>query len=77
MSYWTFTDIFEEAGVGPTPFHGGFGLFNIQSLKKPSYFAYRFLNRMGDTELYCADPESWACKGDRGVQVLFWSYRLP
>ncbi len=32
---------------------------------------------MGDTELYCADPESWACKGDQGVPVLFWSYRLP
>jgi xylan 1,4-beta-xylosidase len=26
MSYWTFTDIFEESGPVPSPFHGGFGL---------------------------------------------------
>lgn len=28
MSYWTFTDIFEEAGPRMTPFHGGFGMLN-------------------------------------------------
>jgi xylan 1,4-beta-xylosidase len=33
MSYWTFTDIFEEAGPRTTPFHGGFGLLNYQDLK--------------------------------------------
>src|ERR1039458_2876024 len=26
MSYWTYTDLFEEPGPPPTPFHGGFGL---------------------------------------------------
>jgi beta-xylosidase len=30
MSYWTFTDIFEENGPVPSPFHGGFGLINFQ-----------------------------------------------
>ncbi|HEY4207146.1 MAG TPA: glycoside hydrolase family 88 protein, partial [Puia sp.] len=29
MSYWTFTDIFEEAGPAVTAFHGGFGLMNL------------------------------------------------
>jgi xylan 1,4-beta-xylosidase len=28
MSYWVFTDIFEEPGPRFTPFHGGFGLLN-------------------------------------------------
>ncbi|TFZ65403.1 hypothetical protein E4631_14285 [Hymenobacter sp. UV11] len=44
MSYWTFTDIFEEAAVPPTPFHGGFGLLNLQNIKKPAYFAYQYLH---------------------------------
>src|SRR5919109_1005017 len=35
MSYWTFTDIFEENGPVPSPFHGGFGLINFQGLRKP------------------------------------------
>ncbi len=51
LSYWTFSDIFEELGAGDVPFHGGFGLINYQGIKKPSYHAYRFLNQLGDQEL--------------------------
>lgn len=77
MSYWTFTDIFEEAGPRTTPFHGGFGLLNYQDLPKPSYFAYRFLHRLGDTELASNDTESFVCR-DRtgGVQALFWDFTI-
>ncbi len=77
MSYWTFTDIFEEAGPRTTPFHGGFGMLNYQDLPKPSYFAYRFLNGLGDTELACSDPAAFVCR-DRtgGVQALFWDFTI-
>jgi len=34
MSYRTFTDIFEENGPVPRPFHGGFGLINFQGFRK-------------------------------------------
>ncbi len=77
MSYWTFTDIFEEAGPRVTPFHGGFGMLNYQDLKKPAFFAYRFLNRLGDHELTCADPAAYICRDDAGaVQALFWDFTL-
>ncbi|WP_193161967.1 GH39 family glycosyl hydrolase [Microbulbifer hainanensis] len=80
MSYWVFTDIFEEAGPRFTPFHGGFGLMNTQGIKKPAYFAYQFLNRLGATELKNADQKSWATVDKNGdVQLLLWdySYTLP
>lgn len=80
MSYWVFTDIFEEAGPRFTPFHGGFGLMNTQGIKKPAYQAYAFLNKLGHTELKNDDDASWACKSDDGgFQVLLWdySYTLP
>jgi xylan 1,4-beta-xylosidase len=80
MSYWTFSDQFEEPGPPNTPFHGGFGLLNVQGLPKAAYFAYRFLNELGDTELACDDPNVWACRSDdRGgaVQVLLWDYHQP
>ncbi len=77
MSYWTFTDIFEEAGPRLTPFHGGFGLFNYQDLAKPSFFAYKFLNRLGDIELAGADPASFVCRDHAGdVQALFWDFTI-
>ncbi|HEY4107663.1 GH39 family glycosyl hydrolase [Puia sp.] len=77
MSYWTFTDVFEEAGPGPTPFHGGFGLINLQGLRKPTFFAYHFLHELGGTELKNTDSCSWVCKSNKGVQALFWNLHLP
>ena len=78
MSYWTFSDQFEESGIPDKPFHGGFGLLTMQGLPKPAYFAYRFLNELGDTELACDDPKVWACRNDNGaVQVLLWNYTHP
>ncbi|MGA1977129.1 MAG: glycoside hydrolase [Bacteroidales bacterium] len=75
MSYWTFTDIFEEAGPRFTPFHGGFGLLNYQSINKPAFYSFRYLNKMGDTELINADARSWACKNEKGgIQVLLWDF---
>ena len=77
MSYWTFTDIFEENGPVPSPFHGGFGLLNFQGLRKPAFYAYQFLNRLGDEELASNDADSWACRSARGVQILFWNFTPP
>lgn len=77
MSYWTFTDIFEEQGPVPSPFHGGFGLTNFQGLRKPSFYAYQFLNRLGDEELVSNDTESWATRSATGAQVLLWNFNPP
>ena len=87
MSYWVFTDVFEEPGPRFTPFHGGFGLMNTQGIKKAAYFSYDFLNKLGTTELQNTDTSSsssssssWATKSANGnMQVLFWdfSYTLP
>ncbi len=75
MSYWVFTDIFEEAGPRFTPFHGGFGLLNYQAIKKPAYYSYAFMNKLGSTELLNNDSCSWACKdAEGGVQVLLWDF---
>lgn len=76
MSYWTFTDIFEEVGAVTRPFHGGFGLMNFQGIKKPTYFVYKFLNELGSTELKCNDSNSWVCKDDKNnYQFLFWNLK--
>ena len=77
MSYWTFTDIFEEAGPRATPFHGGFGLLNYEDLPKPSFFAFKFLNELGGQELACPDPDAYVCRDKAGdVQALFWNFTI-
>lgn len=77
MSYWVFSDIFEESGPGPAPFHGGFGMLNVTGLKKPAYFAYHYLNKLGDTMLECTDKRAFCAKIGEDVQALFWDYTMP
>lgn len=75
MSYWVFTDVFEEPGPRFTPFHGGFGLLTIQGIPKSAFYAYQFMNKLGKTELKNTDTRSWACKNDNGdVQLLLWDF---
>ncbi len=76
LSYWTFTDIFEEPGLPDQELHGGFGLLTISGLKKPSYFAFNYLNRLGETELKSSDEASWVCRSEKGVQVLLWDAQM-
>ena len=44
ISYWTFTDVFEEGGGGIGPFHGGFGFVNEQGIHKPTFHAMAMLH---------------------------------
>jgi xylan 1,4-beta-xylosidase len=75
MSYWVFTDIFEESAPRFTPFHGGFGMLTIQGINKPVFYSYQFLNRLGNIELENNDSNSWACKDSKGnIQVLAWDF---
>lgn len=51
MSYWTFDDVFEEDGVVREPFYGGFGLIAAGGIKKPAYYDYGLLHRLGHERL--------------------------
>ncbi len=69
--------MFEEVGPPPSPFHGGFGLVNLQGLHKPSYYAYKFLHEMGDKELECNDSSATLCRSSNGAEALIWNYTCP
>ena len=78
MSYWTFTDVFEENGPPARPLHGGFGLINYQDIRKPAFWAYKFLAMLGETELKNADESSYVCTDKNGgVQILLWDITHP
>ena len=78
MSFWTFTDIFEENGPAPRPFHGGFGLMSYQGIPKAAYWAYKYLSLLGSAEFVSSDASSYVCRDEKGgVQVLFWDLTHP
>ncbi|WP_420478065.1 GH39 family glycosyl hydrolase [Brevundimonas sp. FT23028] len=77
MSYWTYSDLFEEPGPQTRPFDGGFGLMTPQGVRKPSWFAYKYLARLGDRELANTDAQSIVTLDDGVLQVLAWHYEAP
>jgi xylan 1,4-beta-xylosidase len=77
MSYWTYSDLFEESGPPPTPFHGGFGLMNREGIRKPAWFAYKYLKVLSGSELPTADPESWASINGQKTVAIIWDWEQP
>ncbi len=73
LGYWTFTDINEESKAGISAFHGGFGLINNNGLKKPAYYAYYLLSKLG-TEIIQQGEEYIITKKDKDVQILAYNY---
>lgn len=75
ISYWTFTDVFEEGGAGIGPFHGGFGLVNEQGLHKPTFHAVAMLARLGD-RLLAALPHGAITRSSTtgAVSAIFYNY---
>lgn len=75
VSYWTFTDVFEEGGGGIGPFHGGFGLVNEQGIHKPTFHAMAMLGRLGDRVLL-RTPEGVITRAsdDGALSALFLNY---
>jgi xylan 1,4-beta-xylosidase len=77
MSYWTYSDLFEEVGPPPTPFHGGFGLMNREGIRKPAWFAYKYLRALKGREVPTADTESWVATDGGKISAIVWDWELP
>ncbi|WP_338702324.1 xylan 1,4-beta-xylosidase [Streptomyces sp. Q6] len=73
FSYWTFSDMFEEAGVPTALFHGGFGLLTHRQVKKPTFHLYAFMARLGDEVLARGDDHLVTRHPDGRIAVLAWA----
>ena len=77
MSYWVYTDLFEEPGPPTKPFEGGFGLMNPQGIRKPAWFAYRYLNALKGNEIPVGDAQTWAASDGSNVAAVIWDFHQP
>jgi xylan 1,4-beta-xylosidase len=77
LSYWTFSDIFEELGPPPEGLHGGFGLLDQYGKEKPVFSAYRCLNRLCGEEVETDSDQVIAAFHGTTLQLLCWSMRHP
>lgn len=78
MSFWTFSDVFEEGGPGKEPFAGSFGLMALGGIKKPSYAGFALLHKLGDERLDEAAPGVLVTRRKDGtLAVAVWNLVDP
>lgn len=78
MSYWSFSDVFEEGGPIKTPFYGGFGLVAEDNIPKPSYDAFMLLHELGHQRLPAPRNAAIVTKRADGTLVIAaWNLAEP
>jgi xylan 1,4-beta-xylosidase len=78
MSYWTFSDVFEEQGVIRAPFFGGFGLIAIDNLPKPSFTVFQLLHGLGEERIPEPQNDVLVTRKKDGTLVLAaWNLAEP
>jgi len=78
MSFWTFSDVFEEGGPKREPFDGWFGLMAMGGIKKPSYTAFALLHHLGDQRLEQSSSDVLVTRrGDGTLVIAAWNLVDP
>lgn len=78
MSYWSFSDVFEEQGIVRNPFYGGFGLIAADRIAKPAFNAFALLHKLGDRQLATKSDSALITRRDDGTVVIaLWNYAPP
>ena len=77
MSYWTYTDLFEEPGPPTAPFQGGFGLLNPEGIRKPAFFAYKYLHALQGDSIDTNDPQAMLATKDGNFTAVIWDFEQP
>lgn len=78
MSFWTFSDVFEEGGPIAKPFVGMFGLRAKGGINKPSFYAYELLHELGDKRIASDSSDVIVTTTqDGGLAIAVWNLVDP
>lgn len=77
MSYWTYSDLFEEAGPPPAAFYGGFGLVTRDGIRKPAFFAYKYLHALQGETISSSDPQAMLSTEGGDFSAVLWDFEQP
>lgn len=84
MSWWCFSDIFEEGGFNSSVFQQpGYGLMTIYNIPKPSWRAFELLHQAGESFLSMIVEEDHPTAGlivtrnDTHVTTLLYNHNIP
>ncbi len=77
MSWWTFSDVFEEGGPIARPFTGIFGLRAKGGINKPAYYAFGLLHQLGDQRLSNTSKNMIVTESPENLIIAAWNICDP
>ncbi len=78
LSFWTFSDVFEEGGPIAHPFEGDFGLRAEGGIAKPSFYDFALLHKLGETRLADSSKDVLVTRrADGALAVAVWNLVDP
>ncbi len=78
MSFWTFSDVFEENGPIALPFEGHFGLRAKGGIDKPSYYDFSLLHLLGQERIANSNSNVLVTKRrDGALAIALWNLVDP
>jgi xylan 1,4-beta-xylosidase len=74
MSYWTFSNVFEEGGVPSGIFNQTFGMTDQWGIARPSLHAFSMLHKLGDTLVQSdSGPILATRRTDGSAAIMIWN----
>jgi len=74
LSFWTFSDAFEEGGPAPKPFEGQFGLRAMGGINKASFYDFALLHQLGTERLASTSENVLITRlPDSSLAIALWN----
>lgn len=74
LGYWSLSDIMDQGITASSIFHGGYGLFTRNTLKKPACNAFYLLNKLGSHVMDRGSHYVITKKDPSSYQILLYNY---
>jgi beta-xylosidase/AraC-like DNA-binding protein len=75
LSYWLASDISAEYTDSDAPLFGGAGLISRYGIRKPAFFAFRFLSQLGEKLLEKGDGYIITSKSEHEFAAIIFNYK--
>jgi xylan 1,4-beta-xylosidase len=74
LSFWTFSDVFEEGGPAQRPFQGQFGLRATGGINKPSFYDFALLHQLGTERIANVSHNAIVTRSpDGSLAIALWN----
>lgn len=74
FGHWYLTDLIDESQIPEDLLHGGLGFFTYNGIKKPSYYAYKFLASLGKEIILKDNGIIITKENSKKIIILLYNY---